>query len=107
MAWQLWRMAGYRLQPLLQPWWLGPFAFSEPHELLNVVWRRGSCGGWQVIACNPYCSHGGLVLLHSLSLMSIYSPNAYRQFVWEFINDPAIFRLLPNFASFCWRGQLF
>ncbi|KAJ0937108.1 hypothetical protein HanRHA438_Chr03g0138411 [Helianthus annuus] len=25
-------------------------------------------GGWQVSTCNPYCSHGGLVLLHSLSL---------------------------------------
>ncbi|MFS7932504.1 hypothetical protein Hanom_Chr04g00368611 [Helianthus anomalus] len=30
-------------------------------------WCR-SYGGWQVSTCNPYCSHGGLVLLHSLSL---------------------------------------
>ncbi|MFS7976160.1 hypothetical protein Hanom_Chr10g00889181 [Helianthus anomalus] len=42
-----------------------------------------------------------------MCFVGIYSPNAYRQFVWEFINDPAIFRLLPNFASFCWRDQLF
>ncbi|KAM0017267.1 hypothetical protein Hdeb2414_s0027g00686191 [Helianthus debilis subsp. tardiflorus] len=30
-------------------------------------WCR-SYGGWQVSTCNPYCSHGGLVLLHSPSL---------------------------------------
>ncbi|MFS8003402.1 hypothetical protein Hanom_Chr13g01213591 [Helianthus anomalus] len=36
----------------------------------NMSPWRGSCGGCQVSTCNPYCSHGGLVLLHSLSLMN-------------------------------------
>ncbi|KAM0013547.1 hypothetical protein Hdeb2414_s0042g00740511 [Helianthus debilis subsp. tardiflorus] len=31
---------------------------------------RGSYGGCQVSTCNPYCSRGGLVLLHSLSLVN-------------------------------------
>ncbi|MFS7905601.1 hypothetical protein Hanom_Chr01g00049571 [Helianthus anomalus] len=32
----------------------------------------GSYGGWQLSTCNPYCSHGGLVILHSLSLMNLF-----------------------------------
>ncbi|KAJ0560980.1 hypothetical protein HanHA300_Chr06g0217601 [Helianthus annuus] len=31
----------------------------------------GSYGGWQLSTCNPYCSHGGLVLLLTLSLMNL------------------------------------
>ncbi|KAM0043218.1 hypothetical protein Hdeb2414_s0010g00338651 [Helianthus debilis subsp. tardiflorus] len=34
---------------------------------------RGSYGGWQLGTCNPYCSHGGLVLLHFLSLMNLFT----------------------------------
>ncbi|KAF5783563.1 hypothetical protein HanXRQr2_Chr11g0509361 [Helianthus annuus] len=39
--------------------------------------------------------------------VGIYSPNAYRRFVWEFIRDPERIRLFPNFASFCWHDKFF
>ncbi|MFS7935689.1 hypothetical protein Hanom_Chr05g00406521 [Helianthus anomalus] len=37
---------------------------------VNMFPWHGSYGGWQVVACNPYCSHGGFVRLLSLSLMN-------------------------------------
>ncbi|MFS7914021.1 hypothetical protein Hanom_Chr02g00148531 [Helianthus anomalus] len=37
---------------------------------VNMFPWHGSYGGWQVVACNPYCSHGGFVRLLSPSLMN-------------------------------------
>ncbi|MFS7915183.1 hypothetical protein Hanom_Chr02g00162311 [Helianthus anomalus] len=37
----------------------------------NMSPWRGTYGGWQVSTYNPYCSHGSLFLLFSLSLVNL------------------------------------
>ncbi|KAJ0575996.1 hypothetical protein HanIR_Chr05g0219181 [Helianthus annuus] len=48
--------------------WLWLEAVMSYQNKVDTPPLRGSYGVWQVSTCNPYCSHGGLVLLHSLSL---------------------------------------